>query len=125
MVKRWWKVLVLCLSHLVVGMFAFSVVTGAQIAGRFRLDDPMYRIGLQLTGGNGDVREASFDEDLETLSRGFPTPLADVIRLMKHLKDAASETDPSLIEAERLCRTLAWQKCDRQTLLEMKRTLTP
>jgi hypothetical protein len=86
----------------------------------------MYRIGIQLSAAQDAKRRlgASFNEDIDGVSRNFPAPMADVIRLMKSLRGMP---DGSLDQstAESLCHSLGWRKCDHQTLLEMRKELIP
>ncbi len=126
--KRRWILVGLVLSHVALALLIALIVVGRKTRARFRtcMNDPMCRIGIQLSGPPypKNLTDATFARDLEKLSQSLPEPSITVFRLMKALGDS-KRTDSRLSDAQKTCQSLGWSRCDREDLLEMRKMLFP
>lgn len=89
---------------------------------------PLARLGLALTApelSTTPADRATFEEDLETFRRAQHLARPDVVDLVVALHGLDTGHGTDWPAAERICKALAWRRCDRRALEVMKGLGTP
>jgi hypothetical protein len=68
---------------------------------------------------------AALRGDLDAVRATTPAENRDILELVVALRGLANSGETDWNRAEQLCRGLAWPRCDRPTLEEMKRRSRP
>jgi hypothetical protein len=119
-----------------VGTYATAVVVGCLLGylpGRSpssggASSTPLARVGLALqadAAATGPEAWAALRADVEAVRAGGTIQDRDAFDLVVALRGLATDGDSDWDGAQKLCQRLAWPRCDRAALEEMKRRSRP
>jgi hypothetical protein len=117
-----------------VGTYAVAAVLGYLLGGPLAFvwasesSTPQARVGFALQQERlaaGPAEWAALRDDVQTVRAQWPTANRAAFDLVVAVRGLASDGNSDWAEAERLCRNLAWPRCDRPALEELARRSRP
>jgi hypothetical protein len=114
----------LIVSHLVIFLvFAFIGVVHSrnELFSAAEPHTPLQRLALRFEDVPPALvaRYPALDQELQAVDVSLGPPAADVLRLMFRLHERDWQ------KAEEICTGLSWPKCDRLTLSDMRKVVSP